>query len=105
MLGAISFVCRQVGSGSFGILSTKYLFVNLWFNIRINEVWHCVACRGFYAIKSTKPNQTKLENILRLPKNLTLSLKSDKINLFPNIWPNRMKNYKKKPKNHALKPA
>ena len=22
----------------------------------INEVWHCVACRGFFAIKSTKPN-------------------------------------------------
>ena len=57
MLGAISFVCRQVGSGSFGILSTKYLFVNLWFNMCINEVWHCVACRGFYAIK---PKQTKL---------------------------------------------
>ena len=58
MLGAISFVCRQVGSGSFGILSTKYSFVNLWFNMHINEVWHCVACRGFYAIKATKPNQT-----------------------------------------------
>ena len=33
MLGAISFVSRQVGSGSFGILSIKYSFVNLWFNI------------------------------------------------------------------------
>ena len=56
MLEAISFLSRQVGSGSFGILSTKYSFVNLWFNMHINEVWHCVACRGFYAIKSTKPN-------------------------------------------------
>ena len=36
MLGTISFVCRQVGSGSLGILSTKYSFVNLWFNMRIN---------------------------------------------------------------------
>ena len=98
MLGAISFVCRQVGSGSFGISSTEYLFVNLWFNMRINE-----ACSGFYAIKSTKPNQTKLKNILRLPKNLTLSLKSDKINLFTNIWPNRIKNYRKKTKNPCSK--
>ena len=29
----------QVGSGSFGI-SIKYLFVNLRFNMCINEVWH-----------------------------------------------------------------
>ena len=56
MLAAISFVSKQVGSGSFGILSTKCLFVNLWFNMCINEVWYCVACRSFYAIKSTKPN-------------------------------------------------
>ena len=106
MLGSISFVSRLVGSGSFGILSTKYSFVNLWFNMCINEVWHCVACRGFYAIRSTKPNQTKLENILRLPKNLNFSLKSDRINLFTNIWPNRIKNSKKNPKKtHALKPA
>ena len=26
------------------------------YSMRINEVWHCVACRGLYAIKSTKPN-------------------------------------------------
>ena len=58
MLGAISFVSRREDSGSFGILSTKYSIVNLWFNMGINEVWHCVACRGFYAIKLTKPNQT-----------------------------------------------
>ena len=55
MLGVISFVCRQVGSGSFGILSTKYSLVNLWFNMCINKVLHWVACRGFYAIKSIKP--------------------------------------------------
>ena len=44
-----------------------------------------------------QPNQTKLENILRLSKNFALSLKYDKINLFTNIWPNRIKNYKKNP--------
>ena len=54
MLGAISFVSRQMGTGSFGILSTKYSFVNLRFNICINEVWHCVACSVSCAIKSTK---------------------------------------------------
>ena len=88
----------QVGSVSFGILSTKYSFVNLWFNMCINEIWHCVACRGFYAIKSTKPNKTKLEYILSLPKNLSFSLKSDQINLFTNIWSNRIKNYRPPPK-------
>ena len=55
-------MCRQVGSGSFGISSTKYSFVNLRFNMCINEVWYCVACRGSCAIKSTKSNQTKLEH-------------------------------------------
>ena len=60
------FVCRQVGSGSFGILSTKYSYVNLRFNMCINKVWHWVACRGSCAIKPT--NQTKLENILSLQK-------------------------------------
>ena len=39
-------------------INRKYSFVNLWFNMRINKVWHCVACRGFHAIKSTKSNQT-----------------------------------------------
>ena len=54
-----------------------------------------------------QPNQTKLENILSFPKNLTLSLKSDQINLFTNIWSNRIKNYRKKQqqKTHALKPT
>ena len=87
-------MCRQVGSGSFGILSTKYSFVNLWFNMCINEVWHC-DLQGFLCHKI---NQTKLENILSLPKNLTLSPKSDQINLFTKIWPNRIKNYRKKKK-------
>ena len=31
-------MCKQVGSGSFGISSTKYSFVNLRFNMCINEV-------------------------------------------------------------------
>ena len=55
----------------------------------IDKVWHCVACKGSCAIKSTKP-----ENTLSLPKNLTFSLKSDQINFFTNIRPNRIKNYK-----------
>ena len=74
MLGAVSFVCRQVGSGSFGILSTKYSFVNL----RFNMCGHCVACRGFYAIKSTKPNQTR-EHFES----------SKKPHSFTEIWPNK----------------
>ena len=52
-----------------------------------------MACRGSCAIKPTKPNQTKLENILSFPKNLTFLLKSDQINLFNN----RIKNYHKNP--------
>ena len=88
MLGAISFVCWQVGSGSFGILSTKYLFVNLRFNMCINKVWHCVACRGFYAIKSTKPNQTWEH--FESSKKSHLFTEIDQINLFT-----RIKNYRK----------
>ena len=58
MLGAISSVCRLVDSGSFWISSTKYSFVNLRFNMCINEFWHSVACRGFlcHKINQTKPN-------------------------------------------------
>ena len=44
--------------------------------------------KGWYTIKPNQP--------------ITFSLKSDQINLLTNIWPNRLKNYKKKkcPKTH-----
>ena len=51
---------------------------------------------GLQGFLCYKINQTKLEKIFRLPKNLTLSLKSDIINIFTNIWPNKINNYKKK---------
>ena len=46
-------------------------------------------------------NYTEPTSSWSLPKNLTFSLKSDQINFFTNIWPNKIKKYKKK---HALKP-
>ena len=84
MPGAISFVCRHVVSDSFGILS-KYLFVNLWFNMCINEVSHC-GLLGFCAFN--QPNQTKL--------NLRTFWVFQKTSPFTKIWSNRIKNYWKK---------
>ena len=57
-----------------------------------------LALSGLQGFLCHKTSQTKLENVLSLPKNLTFSLKSDQINLFTNIWPNRIKNYQKNPK-------
>ena len=45
------FVCWQVDSGSFGILSTKYSFVNFRFNMAINKVLHWVACHKTHQTK------------------------------------------------------
>ena len=55
-----------------------------------------LALSGLQGFLCHKTNQTKLKNILSLPKKkLTFSLKSDQINLFTNIWPNRIKNSQK----------
>ena len=74
-------MCRQMRSGSFGILSTNYSLVNLSFNVYKLSL----ALNGLQGFLCHKTNQTKLENILSLPKNLTFSLKSDQTNLFTNI--------------------
>ena len=44
-------MCRQVGSDSFGL--SKYLFVNLRFNV-YKQILALCGPQGFYAIKSTK---------------------------------------------------
>ena len=72
-------VCRQVSSGSFAILSTKYSFGNLRFDI--SKGWHWIACRGLCAISPTNQrNQpTKLEKIEFSKKTATFSPKSGQI--------------------------
>ena len=64
-----SIVCRQVGSGSLGILPNKYKR-----NLALSGL------QGLICHKAKQTNQTKLKNILSFQK---------KKNLFSKIWPNQ----------------
>ena len=48
-------------------------------------VYKLFAYKLYIQTPPKEPNQTKLENILSFPENLTFSLKYDQINLFTNV--------------------